>query len=796
MPRAMLPRSLVLTLRTLSRQPLYAAVNVAGLALGLACSLAILTYAAHELRYDRHHPDFERVYRVAVDRHYDDGQHVAYATSSPPLAAALRAEVPEVEAAARLFSPRWTTRHSRLAAGDRHVRTDDLYYGDPDILTLLHFETVAGDAAAALARPDGLVLSEHLAASLFGEENPLGQRVEVDERLVLTVGAVVADPPGSTHASVRALAPLAALAPHYGRLLDMWGWDLAYTYIRLAPGADRRDAASGVAAVLERHAAAPAATMGMRYTAVLQPVSSIHLRSHRQWELAPGSRAAYPYALLAAGLGVLLIALLTFWNLTTARGRQRGRAVALHRMLGGRRRQLIWHLSTEGFVLGACAGLAAAALLAVAAPWLEAALGFPSALPLPPLALAAAVGLASGGIGMLVALPPALAITRRPPMLAATAHPGSGRRTRQGLVLAQFAASIVLIAVALGAGRQIAFLGAHDPGFPADRLLAVDASGVPVTDAMRDAIAAIPGVQAVTASSGLPGEAVDQMRVRPAGATATLPVAMLFVDDAFVETLQLEVAAGRGFSRAHPGDAGAAFVINEAAARAFGWDDPVGRRLVWPSASGAREGDVIGVVRDFQVASLRQPVQPLVMVSGGTPRFLTLRIDPDLEGDVLPAVHRAWVAHAPHRPLEVTFLDARLAAAYGADVRFARALRAFAALALLVACVGLFGLAAFTAERRAREVSIRRVVGATIPQVAVLLTREYLGLLVAAFLVATPLAHVALSRWLAGFALHAAPGAGLFIMAGGIALAVALAAVFGQALRAASRDPVLVLQTE
>lgn len=792
----MLPRSLGLTLRTLSRQPLYAAVNVAGLALGLACSLAILTYATHELRYDRHHPDADRLFRVTVDRHYDDGQHVAYATSSPPLAAALRAETPEVEAAARLFSPRWTTRQSRLAAGDRHLRTDDLYYGDPDILTLLHFETVAGDAAGALARPDGLILSEHLAASLFGDENPLGRRVEVDERLVLTVTAVVADPPSATHAAVHALAPLAALAPHYGRLLDLWGWDLMYTYVRLAPGTDRQAAASGVAATLDRHAAAPAAAMGMRYTAVLQPVTSIHLRSHRQWELAPGGRAAYPLALLAAGLGVMLIALLTFWNLATARGRQRGRTVALHRMLGGRRGQLVAHLTVEGAVLGAVAGLLATSLLALAAPWLEAALGFPSALPVHPLALAAAVVVASGGMGMLVTLPPALAITRRPPMLAANAHPSAGRRTRQGLVLAQFVASIALIAVALGAGRQMAFLSAHDPGFPADRLVAVDASGVPVTDAMRDALAEIPGVQAVTASSGLPGDAVDLMRVRPAGATATLPVAMLFVDDAFAETLQLDVVAGRGFSRAHPGDANAAFVINEAAARAFGWDDAVGRQLVWPSASGAREGAVIGVVRDFRVASLRHPVQPLVMVPGGTPRFLTLRIDPDLEGDVLPAVHRAWVAHAPQRPLEVTFLDARLAAAYGADVRFARALRVFAALALLVACVGLFGLAAFTADRRAREVGIRRVVGATIPQVAALLTREYLGLLVLAFLVATPLAHAALSRWLAGFALHAAPDVGLFIMAGGIALAVALGAVFGQALRAASRDPVLVLQTE
>jgi putative ABC transport system permease protein len=793
-------RTLLQTLRALRRQPLYASVNVGGLALGLACGLLILLYAAHELRYDRHHPEANRLFRVAVDRHYVHGEHLAYATSSPPLAAALAAEVPQVELAGRLFSPRWTTHESALRVGDETFRTTDLFYGDPELLELLDFRFVAGSPETALARTDGLVLSESFARTVFGDTDPIGQVVLVDEVAELTVTGVYADPPSATHAPIPALAHIGAMEARYGATrLGMWGWDLVYTYARLAPGAESEVSAQ-LGALLERHTADFEARRGYRYAAELQPVTSIYLHSHRQWEIGANSRASYPYALLGAGLLVLLIAGLNYINLATARSARRHRSVSIHRILGGTRRRVATMLLAEATVLSVAGGVLALGLLVLLGPLLTPFLGLPEHLLRVPLELVIPATLvASALVGIAAGLVPALRLTRTPPALSLRGPSPEKRWARQALVTAQFAGSIALIAVSLGVYRQLDFLRHHDPGFEAGRLLAVSVGGVGDVEPLREALGGHHGVEDAAASSGLPGVLVDQMRVRPEGREHLQPVAMLFVDHDFVETLGLRLAAGRAFSRAHPTDEHAGFVVNEAAVRAFGWDGPtggVGRQLAWPSLGGVRHGEVVGVLSDFHLASLRQPIEPLVLVVSPSYRYLTLRVAPGATEEVAAHLGDVWARYQPDRPLEYRFLDEHLSAQYAGEDRFGRAVGLFTVIALLVACLGLFGLAAFTAEQRTKEVGIRKVLGASAASIVALLSRDFVALVAAAFLVATPLAYLAVSRWLEGFTYRVELGPGVFLAAGALAFLVATTTVGAQALRAASTDPVETLRSE
>jgi putative ABC transport system permease protein len=784
--------SLMIFLRSLRRRPLYAALNATGLALGLACALGIGLYAWHELRYDRHLG--ADVYRVALERAYEHGERVPYATSSMPLAAVLAAEAPEVATAARLFSPRWTTRETEVRVGEEVFRTEGLLFGDPEIADLLALRFLAGDPETALARPDGLILSERLAQTWFGDRDPLGQSVEVDGALALTVAGVIADPPSATHAPVHALAPLEALAPQYGRLFDLWGWDLAYTYVRLRPDANPNALRQRLPDLLALHAGGTAERMGFRYEAALQPVASIHLRSQRQWELRPGSRAAYPWALLMAGGLVLLIAAINFVNLATAQSADRQRDAWIRRVLGGTRRQIAARHLGEAVGLGGLGGAMALGGLAVARPALGDALGLPADLvPFSPALLVGLVLGVSALVGALAGIVPAVRFSRAASPVAAFGPD----RLRPALVTVQMAASVVLLVGAAVVHRQMGFVETYPLGFDAERLLVLDAGAMDDPETLKAALAAHPSIEAVTASSGLPGQYVEQMRVRPEGHEHALPVAMLWADDDFADALGLRLAAGRDLdSEAFPSDAHGGFLVNEAAVRAFGWGEGVGRRLAWPSAGDVREGEVVGVLADFPVASLHRAVEPLVVMPRAGYRYLSLRIRAEAKAEAVAHAEAVWAAHHPERPLAYRFLDAHLHAHYAGERRFGRAVTLFTALALLVACLGLFGLAAHTAERRTKEVGIRKALGASVPEVVALLLAELLRPVPLAFALGVPLAWLASSRWLEGYAYRVDLGPGVFLLAGGVALAVASLAVLAHALRAALADPVRALRSE
>jgi putative ABC transport system permease protein len=783
---------LMILLRSLRRRPLYAALNATGLALGLTCALGMGLYAWHELQYDRHLGT--DVFRVAFERVYEHGERVPYATSSMPLAAVLAAEAPEVKFAARLFSPRWTTRESEVRVGDETFRTEDLLFGDPEIVDVLALQFRDGDPATALAHPGGLVLSVGLARTWFGDRDPLGQTVELDGALALTVTGVIADPPSATHVPVHALAPLAALAPQYGRLFDLWGWDLAYTYVRLRPGTDPDALRQRLPDLLALHAGGAAERMGFRYQAALQPVASVHLHSHRQWELRPGSRAAYPWALLTAGGLVLLIAAINFVNLATSQSADRQRDAWIRRVLGGTRRQIAARHLAEALGLGVLAGGLALGGLAVARPALWDALGLPADLvPFSPVVLVALVLGVSALVGGLAGVVPALRFSRADSPLAASGPD----RLRPALVTVQLAASVVLLVGAAVVHLQMSFVATYPLGFDAERLLVLDAGAMDDPEALKAELAAHPAVEAVSASSGLPGQYVEQMRVRPEGNEHALPVAMLWADDNFTGALGLRLVAGRGLDlEAFPADAQTSFLVNEAAVRAFGWEEGVGQRLAWPSAGSVREGEVVGVLADFPVASLHRAVEPLVVMPRSGYRYLTLRVRTDAEAEAIAHAEAAWAVHHPDRPLAYRFLDGHLRGHYAGERRFGRAVALFTALALLVSCLGLFGLAAHTAERRTKEVGIRKALGASVPEVVALLLEELLRPVPQAFALAVPLAWLAASRWLEGFAYRVELGPGVFLLAGAVALGVTALAVLPHALRAALADPVEALRSE
>jgi putative ABC transport system permease protein len=813
----MLKSYLVVALRGLRRQRGYAALNVLGLAVGLACCGLILLYVEHERSYDRFHADAARIYRVAEDRPTAGGVS-ARADAPAPLAALLRADVPAVEEAVRLYhAPGLVAADAGPAAGRAPVRFQEerLFYADSAFFGLFSFPLLRGDPATALDAPRSVVLTRTTAARYFGAAEPLGQTLTLrtaDGAHAFTVTGLAEDAPANSHLAFDLLVSFATLEetmPWY----DNWWHPPMHTYVRLAPARDPDAAAAGLAAALPGLVARRAGDGAPASRYHLQRLTDLHLRSHREGELAPNGHAAYVTLFTVAALVVLLIACINFMNLATARAASRAREVGVRKAVGARRGQLVRQFLVEAVLLTALAAVLAVGLAAAALPTFNAVAGTRLALDLlgRPGALAGLVGLVLG-VGVLAGSYPAAYLSGFRPVRVLKGVASDGRsaaaRLRRGLTVVQFALSVALLVGALTIHRQLGYVRDEHLGFDKAHVVAVplrDRADTEDHAALKAAWARIPGVRHVAAASGTPGmeAGLHDFLVTAEGARAdSLEMRTLTVDPDFAETLGLQFVAGRDFDAARPSDATAAFVINESAARRLGWADPLGHRLTvhyWLDDEVPKTGEVIGVVRDFQYHSLRQPVEPVVLhVLPGTyyNDYLAARLAPGDVAGTLAAMERAWAAFNPDRPFEYTFLDEQVAALYRAEARLGAITGAFTLLAVFVACLGLFGLAAFVAEQRTKEVGIRKALGASAAGIVALLAADFLKPVAVAVLVGAPLAYVVLDRWLEGFAYRIVLGPGLFAAAGALALLVALATVSAQALRAASADPVKALRYE
>jgi putative ABC transport system permease protein len=786
----MLENYLRVALRGLYRQRGYTAINLLGLAVGIACCLLIGLFVRHELTYDRHHEHGERI--VRVDLLVEDTRYPLAPNIVAPL---VKREIPEVEEAVRLLNV-GAVESVVVQWEDRMFEEGRFFFADSTIFDVFTLPLLSGNPALALNRPLTIVLTETTARKYFDDADPLGQTVRAFGT-ELEVTGVLAPLPEASHLQFDFLASFTTLS---GAREETWQRANYHTYLLLREGVTP----DGMMAQLDRlvDRAEAAGEMSSRRQFVLAPLHTIHLDV--------GGRRAYVYLFSAIAVLILLIACVNYMNLATARAMRRAKEVGVRKATGAHRSQLVGQFYSESALLAVLSLAAAAALAAALAPTFRAISGQPLRFslldPFVPLAL-----LAVGVVVTLVAgsYPALLLSSFRPAQaLKGSLQSGPGATTlRRGLVTFQFAVSVFLLVGTSVIFNQLRYVQTTDLGFQGEQVLALPASGPTQQQipALKRRLDGVPGVVSTVAIDRLPG-------TEPGGWSLTaegfeLPEGMDYypihgipTEPGVVEVLGLELLAGsdlRDRTETDPEPGQYTYLINEAVLRATGWtpEEAIGKRF--SVYDDDFMGTVVGVIRDYHFLPLHEAVGPLALFVMPTQlRNLLARTTPDSPAATLAGIEAVWQEMIPDRPFTYSFLDEAFAQHYERERQLGRLLAAFALLAVLIACLGLLGLAAYAAERRRKEIGVRKVLGAGVGHVVVMLSKEFALLVAIGFAVAAPLAYWAMSRWLEAFAYRITLGPAVFLLAGGVVLLLALATVAGQALRAATADPVRALRSE
>lgn len=792
--------TLRLIVRRLRRQPGYALLNVSGLALGLATCAVLLIFVREEVRYDRYHEHASRIGLLAAQTERGGTAATPHTRLPAPLAADLQSRIPGIQQVARV---RGAGALGYQLDGESGVLDEGAFYATPEVFKVFSFPLLAGDPATALLAPDGLVIDEPLARALFGHppDAVVGREIELAGRLTQVTGVMQEVPPAS-HWRPRLLLPASRGDELVGAGMNPYFVFANRIYVLTDENHDL-EAVTAAANALPRdiweYTSLDEATFG------LQPIERIHLHGDNPWGMADTSfslqelsRLVRLRVLAAVALLILLLAAINYVNLSTVYGLRHAREVGVRKTLGASRGRVAGQFITESTLLAAVASGVALLLVPLALPFfgemVQADLRF-HPLAEWPLALAF---LATGtAVGMVAGVYPALALSRPSPAgVFRSSHPtgASGQRTRQTLVVVQFTVSVTLIICTLLMGRQLEFMHTERLGLEPDQVLTVELRWAHDTSsraAMEDRLAAHPAILQTAVTNVVPGTGRRKFSsFRLSDDQPNEYIYEITASPTLREVLGIELIAGADLpSGAVPEDR-PPVLISETAARAMEWtpQEAVGRHFPFPEGS-----PVVGVIADFRYGSLREeirPVQVRPMGPGAWPDALLVRFRPAEAAEALAAVRAAWHEAAPGAPLRARFLDEAFAQLYASERRLATLFTAFAALAIGIACLGLFGLAAFTTQARRREIGIRKTLGASVGQLLTLLTSDLLRLIALALLAATPLAYLVMRRWLEGFVYAVPIGADLFFAAGGLALAVAFGTIAYHALRAAFQNPV------
>lgn len=807
----MLRNYLTTAWRHLGRQKGYTLVNVAGLAAGIATCLLIGLYVRHHLQYDRFHEDAERIVRLTRQTVTDGRVTDRQANTPAALGPTLRDTYAGVEAAVRFMFP--YPNDVLVTIGEQRFYEPGFLWADASVFDVFDFSLVQGAPETALNAPYSVLISETLAARYFGDADPIGQTLTIqgwteDE---YTVTGVLKDVPATSHLQFTMLGSMAGLDRVYTALFEgegAWTNSVMYTYIRLTGDAAKEQLTEVLPAFTERHLGVFGERRGRTYRFDVQPLTRVHLDADLRTIIDTPVDVRYLYLFGAIALLVLAVAGVNFVNLTTAQAARRAREVGIRKAMGSARGQLIAQFIGEALLFSGLAFIAAVGLTRLVTPMLQRSVSVALQIDWADPALwggGAALVLFVGG---LAGWYPALLLSSAQPARALRNRGldgGRGRRLRQGLIVFQMAVTMLLLAGTGVIEQQLDFVRDASLGFDQEHVVVVpirDDATRQRADVLKRAWTQHPEVASVTAASGVPGRLMLSDRwpvARLEGADAPVPLLAIMADPDFIETMDIELVAGRDVSMAIPTDQTNAFVLSESAVQALGFASPraaLGERIHWQQGEG-KTGTVVGVVRDVHTRSLHEAVEPmLIHVFPERYSAFALRLRGDDLAGTLDFIETQWAAQVPSQPFDYAFLDDTIDRLYRTDEQIGRLTGLFAVLAIAIACVGLFGLAAYTAARRRKEIGIRKVLGATAGNVVALLSGEYVRLVGLAFIVATPLAYLAAQEWLENFAYRIELGPWTFVGAGGLALLVTLLTVSTQALRAARVDPATVIRTE
>ncbi len=778
----MLRNYIKIALRNFIRQWSFSLLNISGLAVGMAASILILIWVVDEWNFDRFHHNLPELYRVYEKQEYAGQDPLLVYNTPGPLAPALQENFPEFKNISR-FSPVW--QQLVFSRGDKLFHEREGYFADREVFEMFTFEFVAGNAGNALNDPGDMVITTGLAEKYFGNEDPLGQTITVNNDYEFTVTAVIANP-SNTHFNYSFIITFGTNAERFwGQTANSWNSNSFFTYVQIHAGGDYRETESKITEFIRDH----------------QPQTSLHLEPLHESYLyniwGTGSIHSIRIFTIVA-LIVLLIACINFMNLSTARSLRRAKEVGLRKVVGGTRTQIASQLFGESVLFSVFALLLSVVLVELLMPWFNYLTGkdlSASILSIPMIAglilIAMITGFVSGSY-------PALFLSSFKPVDVLKGSRRTGSKSfRRALVVFQFSLSVALIISTLIIGKQMDFVRNKHLGFQKENIVTLYTSAN--TRAHRNVLmhelAAIPGVMNITASNDLPsriGNSTYGISWEGSDPDERALFNFLHVDFDFIETFGMEMASGRSFSSEYASDS-LAYLINEEAASFIGGDEVLGKSFnMW-----GREGTIIGVVRNFHFQDLKQMINPLVIrISPPEATHIHLRLHPETILSTMEEVESTWANICRDEPVNYQFFDQQFDRMYRTEQRTGKLFAWFSVLALVISCLGLFGLASYMAEQKTREIGVRKVFGAGTFRIMGLMVKEFIKWVLVAIFIGMPVAWFLMDRWLDNFVFRTGQGVHPYAMAAIAAICIALITVTYQAVRAALSNPANSLRHE
>ena len=795
----MIKNYLTVAIRNIARNKTFSVINILGLAIGMACCILILLYVQDELSYDQHHEHADRIYRIATEADVA-GTRTQAAITPFPMGPALVKNYPEVIDTVRFYKGD----DPQISVEDQYGHLffeDNVLFTDANVFEVFNFSLSQGDIETAFLEPFSIVITEAVAQKYFGKQNPLGQTLTLFKKASFKVTGVLKDTAYNTHLQFDFLAsPIL-------RETD-WMNHEYYTYLLLGQNDSAWELEGKLPNFIEIHAGEQHKAAGITFKYFLQPLTDIHLHSYLEFEIGPNGDIRYFYSFFIIAFFVLVLACINFVSLSMARSATRSKEVGIRKVVGANRVQLIHQFMDESILLAVLALLFALVLVEVSLPAFNAFIQRELVLD---YTRSWQVTLALLGIvlfaGLVSGIYPALFLSAFQPVEVLTSTLRRGlkiSRSRKTLVVFQFVISIILIIGTVVVYHQADYIRNKKLGFDKEHVIVMPNPGKQLTERYRSILSTYRNVLNTSRSVSVPGRQFPSNLFRPSSDSAYpdgLMMNHLQVDHEFISTYGLELIEGRDFSKDIAGDKYGAFILNEAALRKFGWSSDGNRKLEWVYPEGGKlkveaQGDVVGVVKDFHYKSLHHEIEPLIIMTGDWFEYFAIRIRSDDIAGTLSFLKAQWKEIAPNKPFDYFFLDDDYDKLYRAEKQIGTLFGLFSILAILVASLGLFGLASFTAQRRIKEIGIRKVLGASVSNLVLMLSKEFALLVGTANLIAWPIAYYAMNRWLQDFAYRIDLGIWPFIWSGLLTLLIASTIVSYQAWKVARTNPVDALRYE
>ncbi|HMB91595.1 MAG TPA: ABC transporter permease [Rhodothermales bacterium] len=811
----MIKNYLKIALRHLGRHKGYAVINVLGLALGIACCLLILLFVQDELRYDRFHDNADRIVRLAVETESGD-RTFQYPSVGGGWAQAFIKDVPDVEQAARLLKPFggsvW------LVKDDERFREQNLMWVDSTVFDVFTFEFIEGDPATALMGPHRVVLTETAAQKYFGTTDIVGQTLGIEfapDVVDLQITGVIKDVPDQSHFHFDLLGSIPTLREQFGpnanQFLTNYTVTAFYTYLLLSKDTEIAELEAQVPAVFQQYTSDQ--DREFVQSLFIQPLTDIHLHSRLLNEIETNSNIAYIYIFSAIALLTLIIACINFMNLATARSANRAREVGMRKVLGAERSDLVGQFLGESMLLAILALIVGVAIAALVLPVFNNLAGKSLGLSTfaDPLIVTVLLGITLF-VGIFSGSYPALYLSAFRPVtvLKGTFQASGGTTLRKALVVTQFAVSIIFLVCSAIIYNQIDFIRNAPAGFERAQRMVVPLPLPPdererVVDLLKREYEQHPNIMQVAAASNVPGQlrGINRVRTDAMQEGEFQEAVTVDIDHNYIETMGIEVLDGRAFDANRSTDSTEAFMLNEAAVELLGLSDPVGAEVEWRTGiqdnqnTEVIQGRVIGVYKNLHFEPMYREISPMLFRIN-PPNYFTIvaEVSPERVSETVSFMEQTWLQVVSNRPFLYSFLDDDLNEIYQGEQNLSDVVRYVTFLAIFIACLGLFGLASFMTMQRTKEIGVRKVLGASVPGIVMLLSKEFAALVGLAFIIAVPVSYFAMAEWLDKFVYHTTIGPVPFLLAGGATLLIAWLTVSYQSIKAALSNPVKALRSE